>query len=98
MSPYPRDVERTMRAFSRSLRVNDRRRYAAVEAAKLGHGGIESIAKVWGIDPKTIRHGRRELDDLPERPAPRVREAGGGRKRKLEEDPKIDDDFRAVLV
>ena len=67
MSPYPPDVERTMRAFYHSLRENDRRRYAAVEAAKFGHGGVEYIAKVLGVDPKTIRHGQRDLEDLPDR-------------------------------
>ena len=98
MSPYPRDVERTMRSFYRSLHENDRRRYAAVEAAKLGHGGIEYISQVLGVDPKTIRQGQRDLEDLPDGPAPRVREPGGGRKRKIDEDPKIDEDFRKVLV
>ncbi len=98
MTPYSRDVEQMMRSFYHSLRENDRRRYAAVEAAKLGHGGTEYIAGVFGIDPKTIRHGRHDLDDLPERPASRVREPGGGRKRKLEKDPKIDEDFCKVLV
>jgi hypothetical protein len=87
-----------MRAFYRSLRENDRRRYAAVEAAKLGHGGTEYISHVLGIDPKTIRQGQRDLEDLPEGPASRVREPGGGRKRKIDDDPKIDDDFRKVLV
>jgi Rhodopirellula transposase DDE domain len=87
-----------MRSFCRSLRENDRRAYAAVEAAKLGHGGIEYISAVLGIDPKTIRRGQRDLADLPERPAPRVRKTGGGRRRKLDQDPKIDDDFRRVLV
>lgn len=98
MTPYSRDVEQMMRSFYHSLRENDRRRYAAVEAAKLGHGGTEYIAGVLGVDPKTIRHGRHDLKDLPERPAPRVREPGGGRKRKLEKDPKIDEDFCTVLV
>src|SRR3954466_3958453 len=98
MSPYARDVERTMRAFARSLRENDRRRYAAVEAAKLGHGGIEYISRVLGVDPKTIRQGQRDLEDLPEGPASRVRDPGGGRKRKIDDDPKIDDDFRKALV
>ncbi len=96
MSPYPRHVEQTMRAFSQSLRENDRRRYAAVEAAKRGHGGIESIAQVLGLDPKTIRQGQRDLEDLPDRPASRVRKPGGGRKRKSEDDPKSDADFRTV--
>jgi hypothetical protein len=98
MSPYSHDVEQTMRAFYRSLRENDRRRYAAVEAAKLGHGGIEYISRVLGVDPKTIRQGQRDLEDLPEDPASRVRHPGGGRKRKIDEDPKIDEDFRKVLV
>ena len=87
-----------MRTFYQSLRENDRRRYAAVEAAKLGHGGIEYISKVLGIDPKTIRQGQRDLDDLPEGPATRVRKPGGGRKRRLDQDPKIDEDFHKVLV
>src|SRR5207244_2722451 len=43
MTPYPRVVEQTMRTSFESLRENDRRRYAAVEAAKLGHGGIEVL-------------------------------------------------------
>jgi hypothetical protein len=98
MTPYPRDLEQTMRAFCRSLRENDRRRYAAIEAAKLGHGGVEYIATVLGIDPKTIRQGQHDLEDLPEGPTTRIRKAGGGRKRRLEEDPKIDDDFHTVLV
>jgi Rhodopirellula transposase DDE domain len=98
MFPYPRDVEQIMRSFYRSWRENDRRRYAAVEAAKLGHGGIDYIAAVLGLDPKTIRHGRRDLDDLPERPEPRVRKAGGGRRRLLDDDPQVDADFHRVLV
>ncbi len=98
MTPYPPDVERTMRAFYRSLRENDRRRYAAVEVAKFGHGGVEYVAKVLGVDPKTIRHRQHDLGNLPERPATRVREPGGGRKRRLDDDSKIDDDFCKALV
>ena len=56
-----------MKAFYDSLSEKDRRRYAAIEAAKLGHGGIEYIATVLGCDPKTIRHGQQELDHLPGR-------------------------------
>jgi hypothetical protein len=98
MSPYTRGIEQAMRSFYRSLRENDRRRYAAVEAAKLGHGGIEYISSVLGIDPKTIRQGQHDLENLPDRPLPRVRKSGGGRKRRLEQDPKIDEDFQKVLI
>jgi hypothetical protein len=51
-----------MRRLFGSLREDDRRRYAAVEAAKLGHGGTEYIAAVLGCDPKTIRLGLTELE------------------------------------
>src|SRR4051794_20834575 len=87
-----------MRAFYRSLRENDRRRYAAVEAAKLGHGGTEYISHVLGVDPKTIRQGQRDLDDLSEGPASRIRNPGGGRKRKIDVDPGVDGAFRKALV
>jgi hypothetical protein len=97
MSPYPPHIEHSMKAFYGSLRENDRRRYAAVEADKLGHGGTEYIARLFGIDPKTIRRGRSELDDLPEGPSRRVRRPGGGRKRLLEKRPEIAVAFQTVL-
>jgi hypothetical protein len=51
-----------MHRFYRSLNERDRRRYAAVEAVRLGHGGQEYIAQLLGCDPKTIRQGLAELD------------------------------------
>ena len=67
MDGYTPEVERMMKRLFGSLKENDRRRYAAIEAAKLGHGGIEYIAAVLECDPKTIRLGLGELeggDDL----------------------------------
>ena len=98
MTPYSHHIEQSMRSFFQSLRENDRRCYAALEAAKLGHGGTEYIAAVLGIDPKTIRQGQRDLANLPDRPTPRVRKTGGGRKRRLEHEPKLGEDFQKVLV
>jgi hypothetical protein len=67
MIAYAAEVERLMKRLFDSLKESDRRRYAAIEAAKLGHGGIEYIARVLECDPKTIRLGLKELeggDDL----------------------------------
>ena len=67
MDAYSADIERMMQRLFGSLGEADRRRYAAIEAAKLGHGGLEYIARVLGCDPKTIRQGQAELagsDDL----------------------------------
>jgi hypothetical protein len=52
---YSPEIEHSMRMFHDSLSEKDRRRYAAVEAVKLGHGGIEYLATLLGCDPKTIR-------------------------------------------
>jgi hypothetical protein len=53
-----------MKRLFDSLAEKDRRRYAAIEATKLGHGGIEYITGVLKCDPKTIREGQTELDEL----------------------------------
>lgn len=74
--PFPTEVEQVVKTMYLSLREKDRRRYAAVEAAKLGHGGIEYIAALLECDPKTIRQGRRDLDDLPAVPPERCRKKG----------------------
>jgi hypothetical protein len=107
---YSAEIERDMKAFYDSLSEKDRRRYAALEAAKLGHGGTHYIATVLGCDPKTIRHGQHELATLPdprserlrqarglEPRAGRVRRPGGGRKRCLETIPQLEENFLRVL-
>lgn len=76
MDPYPEVVEQKMKQFARWLSEKDRRRYAAVEALKLGHGGVEYIARLFHCDPKSIRQGMQDLDQ-PADPAPdRVRKKG----------------------
>jgi hypothetical protein len=66
--PFPAEVEQAMKVMYRSLWENDRRRYAAVEAAKLPHGGVEYIAALLGCDPKTIRRGQQDLEILQAQP------------------------------
>ena len=76
MQAYPAETERMMKRLFEWLSEKDRRRYAAVEAAKFGHGGVEYIARLLGCDPKTIQQGREELE-WPEDPAAgRVRKKG----------------------
>lgn len=43
MQPYTEEHEQEMTSLYDSLSEKDRRRYAAVEAKKLGHGGIKYI-------------------------------------------------------
>ncbi len=39
MRPYPAPIEAQMQQYYQSLSEKDRRRYAAIEAVKLGYGG-----------------------------------------------------------
>lgn len=81
MQAYPDQMERMMRRLYQWLSEKDRRRYAAVEAAKLGHGGIEYIAQVLGCDPKTIQQGCEELQQAEDSAAGRVRKKGADASR-----------------
>lgn len=77
MDGYQKPVEVQMVNFYRSLSEKDRRRYAAVEAGKLGHGGVAYIARLFGCDPDTIRHGMVDVEQLPQDAAEgRVRKKG----------------------
>ena len=76
-------VEQRMRGFYATLSEKDQRRFAALEARRLGHGGIEYVAGVLECSRRTIERGMNELDELPHDPAAgRVRRPGGGRKKK----------------
>lgn len=78
METYSADVERHMVNLFDSLSEKDRRRYAAVEADKLGHGGATYIAQLFGCDTDTIRRGLADIEQLPADAAEaRVRKKGG---------------------
>ena len=76
MNAYTPGIERMMKRLFDSLREHDRRRYAAIEATKLGHGGVDYIARVLECDPKTIRQGQTELEGGDDLDTGRVRKKG----------------------
>jgi hypothetical protein len=76
VTPYPEAVETAMKTFFGSLREKDKRRCAAVEAAKLGPGGLAYLSRLLGIDSHTIRQGEADLKHLPDVPPEDVRKKG----------------------
>ena len=68
MTGYDSVIETKMQRLFATLSEKDKRRYAGIEATKLGHGGIGYISTLFEIDPKTIRRGLQELD-LTDEPA-----------------------------
>jgi hypothetical protein len=85
--PYPAEVEQAMKVRYRSLWENDRRRYAAVEATKLPHGGVDYIAGLLDCDPKTIRRGQQDLESLQAQPLPDIVPSERVRKKGVEANP-----------
>jgi hypothetical protein len=76
VTTYSEETERRMRDFYRSLNERDRRRYAGLEANKLGHGGISYISEVLGCDRKTVSQGIDEILNPPALDPSRVRKKG----------------------
>jgi hypothetical protein len=74
---YSPEVEQRMITLYESLNEKDRRRYAAIEANKLGYGGQAYIVQLLGCDYKTLQRGLAELDDPPDLPPGRIRKKGG---------------------
>ena len=78
MVGYERDIELKMQRLYATLSEKDRRRYAGIEAAKLGHGGMEYIAGLFDLDPKTVRRGLTELEQTDDSSPNRVRKKRRG--------------------
>ena len=93
---YSEEIEFDMKAFYESLSEADRRRYAALESKKLGHGGQQYICKILQCDPGTVKKGMLELQkNLP--PDNRIRRPGGGRKKIIDTFENIDHVFLDIL-
>ena len=95
---YEKAVALKMQWLFATLSEKERRRSAGIEAAKLGHGGLEYISGLFGIDPKTIRRGLMELAPTDDAAPSRVRKNGGGCKTALERRPPLDENFRQILA
>ena len=86
-----RDQYRLVRG---SLDERGRREWAASEAMALGYGGIALVHRGTGIVPSTIGKGIQELRqrgdvEYADEGKRRVRQPGGGRRKKIEEDPAL---------
>jgi hypothetical protein len=64
------------------LDEQQRRWYVAVEANRIGYGGLRLLSQVTGMDEKTIQRGQEELErNFADRPTDQIRSGGGGRQR-----------------
>jgi len=96
---YCEEIESEMLKFYTSLSEKDKRRYAAIEAKKIGHGGIKYISELFGCHRNTITGGKNEIKNIePEKFNNQgIREKGGGRKSCIEKIPELDEAFLRVV-
>ena len=94
---YSEETEKQMKSFFDSLNEKDRRRYAAIEAMKLGHGGQKYISSVLGCHFQTIMAGIDELKNGTETPEDKIRKPGGGKKKIIDTVENIDEVFFEII-
>jgi hypothetical protein len=96
---YSNSIESEMKNFYKSLSEKYKRRYAAIEAQKLGWGGISYVMQLLGCSRNTIIKGLEDLERMDEQTvnSSRIRKKGGGRKSILSTQIGLDAAFLEVL-
>jgi hypothetical protein len=97
MNKYPLEIEKQMQRYYKTLSEKDRRRYAAIEAIKLGYGGRSYICELFRCDYKTIAKGMKELGNEKILNQRRIRKVGGGPKEAIEKYEGLTNAFFRVI-
>src|SRR5215467_12467707 len=79
------------------LNEQSRRRFVALEARALGRGGVSLMARITGLARSTIYRGLSDVRDNVAAAPGRIRNPGGGRKKKTFEDPTLLSDLKALV-
>lgn len=74
-----------------------RRLLAANEARFLGHGGVASVSRACGLSRKAISKGIKEIQTGQVPPPGRMRQAGAGRRKITEHDPRLIDALEYLI-
>ena len=100
LQPYEAEIESQMQNLYNSLSEKDRRRYAAIEAKKLGYGGVRYVCRLLKCDRDSVKRGMNELEQPLSKAGPkeRIRQAGAGRKRVIDSMEGLDEAFQEVMT
>ena len=92
-----RAARKRYREMAPVLNEQSLRRFVALEAKALGHGGVSLMSQISGLARSTIYHGLADIRDDISAPAGRVRKPGGGRKKKPLADPTLIVDLKRLV-
>lgn len=67
--------------YYKQLDERQRRLFLGLKAKSLGRSGSRIVSEAFGVNIKTVREGKKELSQLPDSPAKRIRKPGGGAKK-----------------
>jgi len=91
-------IKSRFKALAAVLDERSRRLLVAAESAAIGWGGISAVSRATGVSRPVIRKGMAELKQaVAGPPSGRVRRAGGGRKKAIERDPKLQQDLERLV-
>jgi Rhodopirellula transposase DDE domain len=92
-----RAARKRYREMAPVLNEQSRRRFVALEAQALGRGGVSLMSRISGLARSTIYHGFSDIRHNVSAPPGRVRKEGGGRKKKVFQDPTLADDLKSLV-
>src|SRR5271170_2682992 len=89
-------IKKRQRDMWRVLGERARRLFAAAEARALGRGGPGIVEAATGVARSTINRGIKELE-IGVCEVHRQRVKGGGRKKKIAQQPALADDLKSLV-
>jgi transposase len=92
-----REARQRYRQMAGVLNEQSRRRFVALEARALGHGGVSAMAKISGLARSTIYRGLSDISHKVSAPPGRIRKPGGGRKSKSAQDSTLVPDLKSLV-
>src|SRR6266702_8137065 len=96
-SAAARAARKRYREMAAVLNEQSRRRFVAMEARALGHGGVSLMARISGLARSTIYHGVCDIRDKVSDSPGRARRDGGGRKTTASQDATLVSDLKSLV-
>jgi hypothetical protein len=76
------EIEKHEKFFFSQLSECNKRQYAGLEAMRLGYNGVLLVSQKSPVNKHTVRKGKAELIGQIVPPVGKIRQKGGGRKKK----------------
>ena len=83
--------------LSLELSERGRRKWAAIQAKRLGHGGKALVKKITGLSYPTIRRGLLDIECKDTKNTDKIRRSGAGRKSLIKTYPNLQSDIESLL-